>query len=143
MFRIKRTKYLPPQPMDAITGSPPPAVHYAQRVDANGCVSLWTADVEQAADVDAATVARVKAHYAGRPNAGQLSAESLQPESVEAPVLEQPPEPAVEELPQEQSPEPAEEPSQEESPEPVEAPAQPEEHPEQSGRKGRRRRTEE
>ncbi len=142
MFRIKRTKYLPPQPMDAITGRQPPAIHYAQRVDVNGCVSLWTADVDQAAAVDAATVARVEAHYASRPNAGQLSFEPLQPEPAESPVLEQPPEPMVEEPTQELPPEPAEEPTQEESSEPaVEEPQ--EKHPEQTGRKSRRHRTEE
>ena len=91
-MRIKRIKHAPPTPMDAITGTPPPAIHYAASVDSLGNVTGWTADVEQARDFDTGTVDRVLLRYTERPGAGQLRGDpepepEPEPPSVMGPVL--------------------------------------------------------
>ncbi len=72
-MRIKRIKHQPPGPMDALVGVPPPTVAYALAADKHGNVTGWTTDVSAAAEFDEETVARVRACYASRPGAGQLS----------------------------------------------------------------------
>ena len=112
MFRIKRTKEL------KLAGLKPTcSVHYAYAVAKAGNVERWLPLVDHAAKFDAETVARVKAHYAGKANAGVLSFEevvepkpAVKPEPVKLlepkPVQESAKPAATVEPPKEPEPEP-------------------------------------
>ncbi len=126
MFRIKRTKHMPPSPMDALIGKPLPSVHYAVLVDSSGGVVSWSLDPALAAEFTADVVARVRQHYANRPFAGQLAFESTAPPE---PPPELPPLPEL-------TPEPV--PTPEPEPEP-----EPETEHKKPGRKSRSHATEE
>ncbi len=91
MFRIKRTKYMPPQPLDFHIGHPDPAIAYAKTVDALGNILTWTPDVAEAGQFGEVAVEAVKACHKGRHVFGRLDFEDLSPP---APVEPEPePEP--------------------------------------------------
>jgi hypothetical protein len=93
-YRIKRVK----DPIAAaLIGGALPATHYARSVDATGYVTGWTPEADAAGAFDEAAVARVRAAYKGRANAGTLTFERLAapkaPEAAEPVRLEARPEP--------------------------------------------------
>ncbi len=77
MVKIKRTKSLPPGPMDAIIGRAPPAVHWALALDPAGDVAGWTTDRAQAGQFDGEAAEKTVARYASRPAVGQLTLEQV------------------------------------------------------------------
>lgn len=79
MFRIKRTKHATPNPLDAFTGAPAPAVHWAAAVAPEGNITAWVSTAPVAGAFDEATCARVRGHYAARANAGRLEFEDVAP----------------------------------------------------------------
>lgn len=79
MFRIKRTKPLPPPALGA------PSIHYATGAAPLGSISGWTRSEEQAAVFSAETVARIKAFHADRKHVGTLTPEPVQ--EMPAPVF--------------------------------------------------------
>lgn len=68
-MRIKRTKTGHGGPDDL---PPSTAVHWAKQADTQGVVVAWVKAEADAADFDAETAAKVRAHYAGRANVGLL-----------------------------------------------------------------------
>ncbi len=66
---IQRTKTATPLNED---DTPQTSVHFAEKIDPTGNVTLWTSDKSQACGVDEETLQRVKQHYKKRPNAGKL-----------------------------------------------------------------------
>lgn len=120
MLRIRRTKYRPLGPMDALTGRPPPSVHWATSVAPAGNVTGWTGEVLEAAIFPDETEQLVRAFHVRIENAGQLTFEPVDPPvQTSAPELAPEPEkPVAAETEVEKPPEPAMAPAREKLPKP-------------------------
>ncbi len=89
MFLIKRTKSLPPGPMDALMGAPPPAIAWAKETDAQG-VTAWTTLRDEALPLTLEAAELLLAIYAKRPAAGRVEMEPVEDGAVGQPPDEDP-----------------------------------------------------